>query len=574
MNGAQTAVAQGFCDVVVADSIECISSLHPESDGSVWRALPTAANSVEPKLAVKNEVASHQHASSELILEVDTSFEHNSTVDVAQRDSFTGREAHLMGSSLMSEQLSPITKSSSPHNEVDDLLNNVNNSAQKYEVEKDSQEPRISDASSSDCIGAEAIAVPDAKKKVSIFQVLSEPGQESFYGETLDDSMKQITDERYDQRSPIEDENQPEVMCEKSVDSSEAGYVKPEVLEDNISATSTSPVNAASAGDDFNSTPEMVDKRYSLDDLSSHQHNFNNSSSAFLERVRGAAETRKREVLSGRYSMERKEQILSDEKKERAELPMPAVEEEMAEEVPKGAAIGSRPKKKIEGIDPFKPFAARPLPLTTTQRPKHRSSAMHVPKTTKPASRRSTLAPGENPYRPFVARSLPGTTQSRASISLGAKRKSSTAFKPHSAQNQSSVKCSALNAKPPKRLLSGEDASVAKEMSRRKRIQEEEARIRRESNFKARPLPSANLVRGISSLAGVGLVPSKKVRSGKENSTTAFIPRSSTRAEERAAYDKEKTERELQQRQDQIDHRNQLIDQTSSEINDLKNFLR
>ena len=139
------------------------------------------------------------------------------------------------------------------------------------------------------------------------------------------------------------------------------------------------------------------------------------------------------------------------------------------------------------------------------------------------------------------------------------------------------MRSSALKAKPPKRLLSGEDASKSAEISRRKRLQEEEARIRRDSVFKARPMPGAtrrsNHASDKESLAGENIVSAKPARSGKENGP-GFVPRSTIRAQERAMYDTEKAEREKEQRQHQIEQRNQIISQTSSEIKDLKKFIR
>ena len=153
--------------------------------------------------------------------------------------------------------------------------------------------------------------------------------------------------------------------------------------------------------------------------------------------------------------------------------------------------------------------------------------------------------------------------------------KSSTAFKPHPAQNSnkaSHTKNSTMKAavRPPKRLLSGGDASQAKEMGQRKRLQEEDARFRKNSTFKARPLP-------IATLPGHGQVVTRKSavsRSGKENGTDAYIPHSSLRAKERASYDAKKEEWERQHKQDQIERRNQIIRQTKSDIKELKERLR
>ena len=286
-------------------------------------------------------------------------------------------------------------------------------------------------------------------------------------------------------------------------------------------------------------SPEIVSqsKIKSLVDLSSYQQRLNFTSNAFMERLRGAAEYRKREVTRGRYSMERKEQSLYEEKKIRVETSMPAVDEEIMEKSSKKSAAPR--KSKLEGEDPYIPFKARPLPASTTERVNSRT----------------------------------GTQSLRySSASLGAKRKTSNAFRPHPSQNESNVKISALNVKPPKRLLSGEDASIAREMNHRKRLQEEEERIQRESTFIARPLPVTTLTRSQLPLAGENLLSSQSVQGGKENE--AFIPRSSIRAEKRKSYNVEKAVREQQRREVDMERRQQLIEQTKNEINDLTRSIR
>ena len=273
-------------------------------------------------------------------------------------------------------------------------------------------------------------------------------------------------------------------------------------------------------------------KRVSLEDLSSYQRNFTSTSSAFLERLREGAELRKREVTRGRYSMERKEHILSEEKNVRVlTLSMPSVLEEMS------MKAVSLHEPSVEG-------------------------------TVKACGRKEGY-----PNRRFKA-TPPATYGSISSTALlGAKRKSSTVFRPIPTQNNSNLKNLALNAEPPKRLLSGKDASTAKEISLRKRIQEEEARIRRESTFKARPLPATTRTMSFEPLVGEHLlVQGKSVQRGKEN--VAFIPHSSHRANERKLYDIAKAEREQERRMDQIEQRNRRIDQTKAEINELKKFLR
>lgn len=74
-------------------------------------------------------------------------------------------------------------------------------------------------------------------------------------------------------------------------------------------------------------------------------------------------------------------------------------------------------------------------------------------------------------------------------------------------------------------------------------------------------------------LVGDKLATDRAAQSGKENSN-AFVPRSSIRAEERAAFDAERAEREEQKLQDQMEQRNQVIQRTAAEIKTLKEFIR
>eukprot|EP00984_Skeletonema_dohrnii_P037721 scaffold40094_cov211-Skeletonema_dohrnii-CCMP3373.AAC.1 len=111
---------------------------------------------------------------------------------------------------------------------------------------------------------------------------------------------------------------------------------------------------------DFHNTvdDEVDERNKSLEDLSSYQQSFNSTSSAFLERLRGAAESRKREVTKARFSMERKEQILYEEKEDREVMPtLSEVTEEMVDEPIRKTTVT---KTQV------KPFKARPLPSSTT----------------------------------------------------------------------------------------------------------------------------------------------------------------------------------------------------------------
>jgi len=280
---------------------------------------------------------------------------------------------------------------------------------------------------------------------------------------------------------------------------------------------------------------EPDERNKSLEDLSSYQQSFNSTSSAFLERLRGAAEERKREVAKARFSMERKEQILYEEKEDREVMPtLSEVAEEMMEEPMKRTATT---------MAQVKPFNARPSPASATV---------------------------AEPKSQFQS----GYSHPRSTSTIGSKRKSPNALRPHIDDNKPG-NTSTVNAKPPKRLLSGADASNAKEMNRRRLLQEDEERIRRDTVFRARPLPASTLPRGhIGGLEQQSRMShhSKPARAGKENS--AFEPSSTARAEERAAYNEEKKAREDARRQEQIRKRNALINEANAEIENLKRYLR
>jgi len=592
------AAAQEFCDVVIETSLGSIASQFADEHVN---------NPAEPELSCPQFVSGCR-------LELNSSFDGKLTAheDPTDGELASGvahspipkskptlpqleidNDAQLLGA--LSENLSPITKSSSPHSTCD--LPNVTqqtNGNMPGDTDGDTSINRFptddevaieqghdggmgapyktklalldGDAKnnhrSTDCdLSADSSktnssASSDTTKKASIFQVLSQPVQkysETKFDEPLGDSIENGLE-------------QPALHGEHEVRSSVSTAME----------KARSPPNSSPHSEEFPITPESGGKRKSIEDLSgvvAAQQNLQRTSSAFLERLQGAAENRKREVTRGRYSMERKEQILYEEKKVRAEMPMPAVDEDMAEERSSRSAV-SLCRKKMERDNPYKPFKARPVLTTTTERARPCTTAVRVPKNTNTAPQRKSVAPVKSLYVPFKARHMPKTSGSKSSATLGgSKRKSSTAFRPHMAQNKSHVKQLALNAKPPKRMVSGKDASIAKEMSRKKRLQEEEARIKKQSVFKARPLPMTTATKSQGKLVGEDLVPGKLVRSGKEN-TMAFVLRSSVRAEERALYDAERGEREHKQRRERMERRNQIIDQNTAEVQDLKKFIR
>jgi hypothetical protein len=443
---------------------------------------------------------------------------------------------------LSSNYLSPILKSLSPHDScdlpsdgehatiLDEYLSSNSSPWQKCrrdtayaaatsnemksilggKVGVESSEPTACNEGSA---GAHLIA----STKDSIFQVLShQPFQDR--DDIIDDSMKRSASPN-DQPSHVEDESQ-------NLDQHSAV-----ALYDD--AQNTASILGMTGQQQLSPDIESQSRRKSFDEFSSYQQTFNSRSNAFIERLRGAAEYRKREVTSGRISMERKEQMLYEEKMVRVEMSMPAVDEESMVKSPRKAA--APPKNKFEGDDPFRPFKAKPLPASTIE-----------------------------------CMTLRTEMQSSTS-SLGAKRKTSNAFRPHPAQNESHLNKSA-NVKPPKRLLSGKEASIVKEMKHRNRLQEEQQRIKRESTFVARALPVRTLTRSQTALAGEDLVSSPSGQRDKENK--AFIPRSSIRAEKRKSYNLEKAAREQQRKEADIERRHQLIERTKTEIEKLKKSIR
>ncbi|KAL7518792.1 hypothetical protein ACHAWX_003597 [Stephanocyclus meneghinianus] len=372
-------------------------------------------------------------------------------------------------------------------------------------------------------------------------------------------------------------------QCERIDSSGYRGVHHAYSADDNYEQDKTTPRLAQSPiGDQSNNENTGAgDNLQALDDLTTFQNAFNSTSNALLQRLRGAAETRKREVTRRRYSLERKQQIMLEEKDFRTS--MPTVTESLSAAPPR-TSMPSKPRTKIEGLDPFKPFRARPMPSTTlkTERSHNNVASVHVPQVTAKASSRKKLQLGEDPYKPFKALPLPATHVTRQpNSSIGTKRKSSIALRPHHEQNKSSVKPSALHAKPPTRLLSGEDASIAKQISQRNRIEKEDEKIRRQSVFKARPMPS--------SIVSSGLIGERIIIevSDKENNATSqvcsqkrqsliqpFTPHSTRRAEERAAFECERAEREKANTQERRKRRTDLIAQTKVEIDELKSCIR
>jgi len=345
-------------------------------------------------------------------------------------------------------------------------------------------------------------------EKSSIFQVLSQqPIQKQ--------PSKEVDEQEIPYQSLQGNTKQPDSNNE-SIDTQE---VEQSIVHQEQQSDTPAPVNKKT----------LEDSRQSLEDLSSYEQTFSSTSSAFLESLKGAAEIRKREVSRVRQSMERKEQILYEERISPSS--MEAVEEEEETIINHSNRLNASSTSSLTSDCASKPRASN----SSLSAPRHKSSASD-----------------ENPFIPFMAE--PEVPDPRYSAAIGSKRKSSNAFKPHPTQNKSSVKSSTSNTKPTKRLLSSQDSKSSQEK-------------RSSSTFKARPLPASTFIKPLLRDQG------KSIRSGKENGT-AFVPSSEMRAQERSIYDANKKQREQQQRQDQLERRNQVIQQTRSEIRELKEKLR
>jgi hypothetical protein len=452
--------------------------------------------------------------------------------------------------SALSGALSPIAKSSSPHN-CDDILSD---SYQLVVLANDAPPSSESEGAeiTRECKTILSSAVSrEVQKQNTIFDVLSE-------------SLHDTAGEK-----PDVDTYQSGIN--EFVDEEQAGSQE---ISDVIKSSSKP---ASSFPPSSNNVTDVVTTK-SPDDLALFQDTFNSTSNALLQRLRASAESRKREVTRCRYSLERKEQVMLDEKDVSAS--MPSVQE-AEPELPRKASMPIKPKKKIEGLNPYKPFVARPAPATTVKKEQSRRSSVSINAlknaTIMPATAQKKLVPHEDPYKPFKARPAPATTSLPTPL-LGTKRKSSTALRPHPEQNQSSVKPSALKAKPPTRLLSGSDASMAKEMSLKERIEKENAKIRRESTFKALPLPSHSAPTSTRLIGEqlLGTAGKENVANSKKrlSSIQPFTPHSGKRAEERAAFDSQRAEREKADKVEQAKKRKAVLDKTAKDIDRLKNCIR
>ncbi|KAL7471386.1 hypothetical protein ACHAXS_011675 [Conticribra weissflogii] len=492
------------------------------------------------------------------------------------------------------DSFSPISKSSSPHN--CDILHSAIEKQLGVLFEKDHNDSN-----------ANILQGNSKAAKHSIFDILSEPND--VMHDILDTHQPENTIEKdsvIDVSTGIGGES---LINESGPDREEEDRRQLHELETLAELTSNY--------DDYDSNDDGVCKRKSHDGSASFQKKYDSTSSEFLMKLRNAAESRKREVTRCRQSLERKKQIFMEESNIFANLP--TVHEGTKQKTSKTSVSYLPKKKQIEGMDPYKPFRARPVPVTVSN-PDNKGES-DIPIVAKRASTspggllsgskpirdfrgaiatsqrnvdadrsRQSLRPENDHYTPFRAKPLPATHYSRRSTvrptkpsvhQLGAKRKSA----PH--QIKPSVTSSAPISKPPKRLLSGKEASASKESKLRSRIQDEEEKSMSKSAFRARPVSSAVRERAEQFvLLGETLLDSCKENytnksvitvnedaERKMRSTTAFIPRSSFRAKERAAYEVERVKRERESRDAKIRRRKELINKTASEIEKLKDSI-
>ena len=189
-------------------------------------------------------------------------------------------------------------------------------------------------------------------------------------------------------------------------------------------------------------------------------------------------------------------------------------------------------------------------------------------------------APDDNTNSCDLDDSLDNSTDGMASGGLMQFQndRTSAAFQPSPEKNKASIKRAVFGAKPPARLLSGKDASMAKEISLRERVEKENATLRKQSTFKARPMPSSATVTS-------ALVGDKLLAVGKENIVSSasknrmppakpFIPCSTRRAEERAAFDAERARRESKEKARKKERRSMQLDKIKKDVDKLKGLIR
>lgn len=236
-------------------------------------------------------------------------------------------------------------------------------------------------------------------------------------------------------------------------------------------------------------------------------------------------------------------------------------------------------RRRPSGQDPYVPFKARPLPVTTGDL--GHGGQIGVPKVSK--------KPPTVPNSPRLG--TKGDMVGRKSY-LKAGSKPVARSKDMLSENETSA------FTPFKGIASGSEASRAKDTALRERIEREDEETRRKSTFKARPLPASvteNRRTNSPGLIGLGVLesrsrffreeenadpnhrssdrspgsPTKKQRCG-----TGRLPLHSTeQAEKRAAFEKARTSNEQNQRLRMKKEREDLIQKKQKKLNKLRDSL-
>ena len=264
-------------------------------------------------------------------------------------------------------------------------------------------------------------------------------------------------------------------------------------------------------------------------------------------------------------------------------------------------SVSNAASKKPPSTDtPHVPFKARPLPATTGDL--GHGGQTGVPKV---AKRSPTI-----PSSPLLGHRRPtGNSQpSKAyqAIAQESKMPKSASSRPMT-KVAPTVKPSALRAQPFDRLLSGSDASRAKESALTEKREREEAEARRKSSFRARPLPATTVTTSgrnhSPGLVGLDLLSSYQKRSsekesypypGEENLTPtnerpssaesppkkqrigSALPdrlHSTKRAKERAQYEEIRLSHDMERQQREMEERSRIIRETSEELDELRDQL-
>ncbi len=267
---------------------------------------------------------------------------------------------------------------------------------------------------------------------------------------------------------------------------------------------------------------------------------------------------------------------------------------------PSSLAPSRKPSPRED--ESFVPFKARPLPATTGTI--GQGGQTGVPKVAK----RSPTVPSSPLLgfrRPTSSASQPSKAYQAVAKETKMSLTASSTQRPGNESSVSSVKPSALRAQPFDRLLSGSEASRAKEAALREQRERQEAEARRKSNFRARPLPattapSPSYSTPSPNLLGLDLMSSEHKRfcqgnakyPGEENSTPTNEMRASAesptkkqrtesssfpdclhstiRARKRAEYEEQRLAHDQERQQREAQQRKQIIYQTSQELDELK----